>query len=149
MDPLRPGPGFSSQISDENESSPPAVNQSFPRLSRRTYTQSQAPISNVGAPAAPQASSDDALSLVDAYLLYRKRLDANQPRAQAIDADAPAALLVPSDDSNFSGGPLGRAAMAGIDPRNPNQLAPSPRDDELRALYGDDPMQPWALQRWR
>ena len=47
--------------------------------------------------------------------------------------------LAPSDDPNFSGGLLGRfAALAGIDPQNPNQPAP-PLDDEqeqadMRAL---------------
>jgi hypothetical protein len=70
--------------------------------------------------------------------------------ASAADSSAPAAPLVPSDDANFSGGLLGRLmAMAGIDPLNPNQLAPPPPDDELRAFYRDDPAQPWTLQRRR
>ena len=55
------------------------------------------------------------------------------------DTRAPAVPLAPSDDPNFSGGLLGRlAALAGIDPQNPNQPAP-PLDDEqeqadMRAL---------------
>jgi hypothetical protein len=48
--------------------------------------------------------------------------------------------FAPSDDPNFSGGLLGRlAALAGIDPPNPDQPAPPPLDDEqeqadMRAL---------------
>jgi hypothetical protein len=65
-----------------------------------------------------------------------------------MNAGVPAATLAPSDDSNFSGGLLGRLmAIAGINPRDPNQLAPSPQDDGLRAFYRDDPAQPWTLQR--
>jgi hypothetical protein len=61
---------------------------------------------------------------------------------------APAAP--PPDDSNFSGGLLGRlAALMGVDPQNPDQLAPPSQDDELRAFYRDDPVQPWTLQRRR
>jgi hypothetical protein len=90
------------------------------------------------------------LSLMDAYLQYRKRLDANQSQASAANAGMPAATLAPSDDSNFSGGLLGRlAALMGVDPQNPDQLAPLPQDDELRAFYRDNPAQPWTLQRWR
>jgi hypothetical protein len=40
-------------------------------------------------------------------------------------------------------------AVAGMDPWNPDQLAPPPLNDELRTLYGADPLQPWAVQRWR
>lgn len=72
--------------------------------------------------------------------------DGKKSQASAIDTGAPAATLVPSDDSNFSGGLLGRmAALMGVDPRNPDQLAPPPRDDELRAFYRD-PVRPWTLQ---
>jgi hypothetical protein len=98
---------------------------------------------------APQ-NSQGALSLNNAYLEYLKRLNANPSQASAINTSAPAAPLVPSDDSNFSGGLLGRLmAIAGIDPRDPNQLAPPPQDDELRAFYRDDPAQPWTFQRRR
>jgi hypothetical protein len=57
-----------------------------------------------------------------------------------VDIRAPAVPLAPSDDPNFSGGLLGRlAALARIDPPNPNQPAPPPLDDEqeqadIRAL---------------
>jgi hypothetical protein len=55
-----------------------------------------------------------------------------------VDIRAPAVPLAPSDDPNFSGGLLGGlAALAAIDPPNPNQ--PAPPDDEqeqvdIRAL---------------
>jgi hypothetical protein len=89
------------------------------------------------------------LSLNEAYLLHRKRLDANALQASAMDAGVPAAPLAPPDDSNFSGGLLGRiAALMGVDPQNPDRLAP-PQDDELRAFYRDYPAQPWNLPRLR
>lgn len=105
-----------------------------------------------GAPSpVPQPPKDQRpLSLMDAYLLYQKRLDANQSQASVMDASAPATLLAPSDASNFSGGLLGRmAALMGVDQQNPDQLAPLSQDDELRAFYRDNPAQPWTLQRWR
>jgi hypothetical protein len=87
---------------------------------------------------------------MDAYLQYQKRSDANPSPASAAEAGTPAATLVPSDDSSFSGGLLGRlAALMGVDPKNPDQLAPPEQDDELRAFYRDDPAQPWTLQRRR
>ncbi len=85
---------------------------------------------------------------MDAYLQYRKRLDANQSQASAMDASAPAASLVPSDDSSLSGGLLGRmTALMGVDPQNRNHLAP-PQDDDLRAFYRD-PVQLRTLRRLR
>ena len=120
-------------------------------LGRRTYGLSQGSVSDTGAPAVPLASpenSDGPLSLMDAYLRYRKRLDANQPQSSTYDAGAPAAM--PSDDSNFSGGLLGRlAALMDVGPQNPDQLAPPPPDDELRAFYRDNPAQQSTLQRFR
>jgi hypothetical protein len=81
---------------------------------------------------------------------YVKRLNAKQTQASTVGTSAPAAPLAPSDDSNFSGGMLGRLmAIAAIDPRNPNQFAPPPQDDEMRDVDGDNPLQPWTLQRRR
>jgi hypothetical protein len=98
---------------------------------------------------APQ-NQQGPLSLNDAYLLYRKRLDANASRASAMDAGAPVAPLASPDDSSFSGGLLGRmAALMGVNPQNPDQLAPPPQDDELRAFYRDNPAQPLTLRRLR
>jgi hypothetical protein len=145
--------------SDSNGSPPPADDQPIRRLGRTTYSQSQSSAFGTGAPdgiasrlgnaSAPKAqpqNSEGPLSLMDAYLQYRKRLDANSSPVPAMSAGAPVAP--PSDDSNFSGGLLGRlAALMGVDPQNPDQLAPPP--DELRAFYRDNPAQPWTLQRWR
>ena len=77
--------------------------------------------------------------------------DGKKPRASAIDSGVPVTPIAPpSDNSNFSGGLQGRiAALAGIDPQNPNQFALPPLDDELRGFYRDDPVQPWILQRRR
>jgi hypothetical protein len=63
------------------------------------------------------------------------------------DASAPAAPGARSNQPNFSGGLLGRlAALMGVDPENPTQLAPPPLDDQLRGFYRDDPSQPWFAQ---
>jgi hypothetical protein len=89
------------------------------------------------------------LSLNDAYLEYLKRLNAGRPQAPAFDPNASWPPLAPPDDSNFSGGLLGRLlAVMGVDPQNPGKLAPPPSDDDLRAFYGD-PGQAWSLQRLR
>jgi hypothetical protein len=125
-------------------------------LGRRTYSQSQSSAFDTGAPVAPLAfpydsagkfgraaapvpqpqKSEGALSLMDAYLQYRKHLDANSSQPSSIDVSAPAATFVPSDEPNLSGGLLGRLmAIAGVDPRNSDQTAPPPWDDERRILY--------------
>jgi hypothetical protein len=73
-----------------------------------------------------------------------------QSHAPVPDASAPAAPVAPSSESNFSGGLLGRlAALMGVDPENPTQLASPPLDDQLRGFYRDDPLQPWFVQRQR
>jgi hypothetical protein len=93
-------------------------------LGRRTYSQSKGSPFNTGAPAAPP-KSEGGFSLNDAYLEYRRRLDANQLPVSPIDNGSPAAPLVPSGVANFSGRLPGRiAAIAGIDPQNPNRFAP-------------------------
>jgi hypothetical protein len=63
-------------------------------------------------------------------------------------------LLPPSvwglpDNSDASGNGDWFTYLAGIAFRNPTQPAPSPQDDGLRDIYGDDPTQPWTLQRLR
>ena len=85
---------------------------------------------------------------MDAYLEYRKQLDAGPSQASTYDTGTPAAPLVPAADANLSGGLLGRfAALMGVDPSNPDQFAPPPQDDELRGYYRDDPTQPWFARR--
>lgn len=138
-------------------------------LGRRTYGASQGAAFDAGAPVASVASrngiasgsgnsaspgpqpqkSQGPLSLMDAYLQYRKRLDANPSQAPAMDASAPAATLAPSDDSGFSGGLLGRVVtLMGVDPQNPDQPAPPPQDGDLHAFYRD-PVQLRTLRRLR
>jgi hypothetical protein len=58
---------------------------------------------------------------------YLSRRIVNQPQTPAFDTSLPVVPSVPLDDRNFSGGLAGRiAALAGIDPDNPDQPAPPP-----------------------
>jgi hypothetical protein len=88
----------------------------------------------------PQQSHGPAPPYIQEYLQYLNQLNGNHPRASAFDPSVPAAPFDVSDPTPFSGGLPGRlAAVAGIDPQNPNQFAPPPLDDEqqqadLRAL---------------
>lgn len=60
----------------------------------------------------------------------------NPSPVSVVDASAPSAPSAPSADPTYSGGLLGRfAALAGIDPQNPNQAA-APDDDEEQADMG-------------
>ena len=71
------------------------------------------------------------------------------PNSPASSLSAPAATLVPSGDSSFAGGLLGRMpALLGVKPQKPDQLASPPQDDDLRAFYRD-PAQQRTLQRLR
>jgi hypothetical protein len=73
-----------------------------------------------------------------------------QSQAPVPDASDSAAPVAPSNEPKFSGGLLGRlAALIGVDPENPTQLASPPPDDQLRGFYRDDPLQPWFVQRQR
>jgi hypothetical protein len=125
---------------------------------------------------APQIAQGSTPSPLLEYIQSLKQLDGNKPQASAIDTRAPAATLVPPDEPNFMGGIAGRiaalagidpqnpdqfappvggvlgglagrlAALAGIAPQNPNQFAPSPQDNQLRGFYNDDPTQPWFVR---
>jgi hypothetical protein len=68
------------------------------------------------------------------------------PQAPASDANPSPPPLAAAGDSNLSGGLPGRlAALLGVNPQNPEQFAPPPSDDDLRAFYGDR-APPWLLQ---
>jgi hypothetical protein len=90
--------------------------------------------------AEPQQSQGPAPAYIQEYLQYLNQLNGNNPPASVFDPGVPAAPFDVSDPTPFSGSLLGRlAAVAGIDPQNPNQPAPPPLDDEqeqadLRAL---------------
>ena len=91
------------------------------------------------------ASPRGPLSLNEAYLEYRRRLEPSQSLASAIDNGAPAALLVPSDDANVSGDLPGRiAAMASVNPWNPIQPAPP---SPVLGIFSGKPMQNYPLRR--
>jgi hypothetical protein len=122
---------------------------------------SQASAINAGAPAVPFVSvrqnpfgnrngaASGSGNPDDAFAPPTSAPQNPQGPLSALDASAPAATLVPSDDSNFSGGLLGRvAALMGVDLQNPDQLASAPQDNELHTFYRD-PAQLRTLQRLR
>jgi hypothetical protein len=71
------------------------------------------------------------------------RVNGDNSPASVSDIGAPAAPIVPPDHPYSPGGLADWiAALAGVDPRNPNQFAPPPLDDGLRDFYRNDPTQP-------
>ncbi len=88
----------------------------------------------------PQQSQGPTPAYIQEYLQYLSQLNGNHSWASVFDPGVPAAPFDVSDPTPFSGGLQGRlAALAGIDPQNPNQFAPPLLDDEqeqadLRAL---------------
>jgi hypothetical protein len=131
-------------LSSQNSEGALSLNDAYLEyLKRLNANQSPASAFEPSAPAVPRNSSsiaqppddDGPLTLMEAYLQYRKRLDASQPQASAFDAGPPAAPLVPSDDSNFSGGLVGR--LTALMRQYPDVYGPPPReDDETPSYYG-------------
>lgn len=68
------------------------------------------------------------------------------PRLVRVNGNNSPALPMGPSRSPYSPGGLAEwmTTMAGVDPQNPNQFAPSPLDDGLRDFYRDDPA--WRLQ---
>jgi hypothetical protein len=78
------------------------------------------------------------------------RANGNNSPAPAFESGAPPARFVLPSPPNSSGGLADWiAALAGVDPRNPMQAAPSPQMDQLRGVDRDDPTQPWFAPRQR
>jgi hypothetical protein len=74
--------------------------------------------------------------------------DGGTSRAPSIDAGVLASPIGASGRPNFSGGFADWiAALAGVDPQNPDQPARSPFDDQLRRFYRDDPAWLLAVRR--
>ena len=122
---------------------PLTLNEAYLEYRKRLdASQLSASAFDTSAPAAPRNPSSIALapddggplSLMEAYQQYRRRLDASQPPASAFDAGAPAAPLVPSDDSNFSGGLVGR--LTALMRQYPEMYGPPPQEDaDLPSYY--------------
>ena len=106
-------------------------------LGRQTYSPSPGPNQSPAVPlnlaSTPQPSDNGPLTLMEAYQQYRKRLDASQPQASAFDTAAPSAPLAPSDDSNFSGGLVGR--LTALMRQYPEIYGPSPPEDDESPSY--------------
>jgi murein DD-endopeptidase MepM/ murein hydrolase activator NlpD len=61
-----------------------------------------------------------------------------------LNSPQPASQSVLPDQLNSPGDLAGWiAALAGIDPQNPNRFAPTPQNDQLRGFNRNDPLQPW------
>jgi hypothetical protein len=120
----------------------------------REYAKPQTPLVQADSPTMPPASpADDAtraggalssgtqpqhdagpFTLNEAYLRYRKRLDASQSQRPALGTSAPAPPLDSSDVPYFSGGMLGR--LTALMRQYPDIYGPVPQDDEPPANYG-------------
>jgi hypothetical protein len=86
----------------------------------------RAPLNPMQAASPPQAGGTPGISSTMLVPILSRRI-ADQPQAPAFDTGVPAVPLAPSDDRNFSGGLAGRiAALAGIDPDNPDRPVPPP-----------------------
>jgi hypothetical protein len=92
----------------------------------------------LGQPTSTLQSLQGPLSLNDAYLEHRRRLDARQSQLSQTAAQ-PTPPATSDDDSNFPGGLLGRLMpLMAIDPQNSEKVGPPLDDEQLRALFGDD-----------
>ena len=130
--------------SSQNSQGPLTLNEAYQQYRRRLdASQSPASAFEPSAPAVPsnpssiaQAPDDGGpLTLMEAYQQYRKRLDASQPQAPAFDTSTAVAPPPPSDDSNFSGGLVGR--LTALMRQYPEMYGPPPQeDDELPSYYG-------------
>jgi hypothetical protein len=138
---LSPGPNQSPAV-PSNQASMPQPNDNGPLTLMEAYLEyrrrleaSQLPASafEPSAPAVPRNPSsiapapddDGPLTLMEAYQQYRKRIDASQPQSPAAAADA--------DDSNFSGGLVGR--LTALMRQYPGIYGPPPEDDESSPYY--------------
>jgi hypothetical protein len=78
---------------------------------------------------------------------YVTGISGNNPPAPAFEPRVPAARFALPDTQNSSSGLADWiAALAGIDPQNPNRPAPPAQDDALRGFYRDDLVQPWFVR---
>jgi hypothetical protein len=76
--------------------------------------------------ARPGQSQGPTASTLLEYIQHLNQLSANTPQAPILERGAPGASLAPSDSPAPMGLPGRLAALAGIDPDNPDQLAPPP-----------------------
>jgi hypothetical protein len=130
--------------SSQNSQGPLTLNEAYQQYrGRLDASQSPASAFEPSAPAVPsnpssiaQAPDDGGpLTLMEAYQQYRKRLDASQPQAPAFDTSTAVAPTPPSEDSNFSGGLVGR--LTALMRQYPEMYGPPPQeDDELPSYYG-------------
>jgi hypothetical protein len=113
------------QASDSDTNAPPAPlvpsadhGNAFGSGSDASFT-----AGGVGGSPMPSHRGPSASALLE-YIRHLNRLSANEPQASIVSSDEPGASLAPSD-SPAPMGLRGRlAALAGIDPDNPDQLAP-------------------------
>jgi len=84
------------------------------------------PAGGAGGSSMPGPQGSNASTLLE-YIRYLNQRSANKPQASMVDLDTPGASLAPSDSPSPTGGLAGRiAALAGIDPDNPDRPVPPP-----------------------
>ena len=89
-------------------------------------------------------SSDSQGSFGDRFGNWSSSAEGGSAPLNPPQHDTPPAQLVLPDQLNSPGGLAGWiAALASIDPQNPDQPAPSLFDDQRGGFKEDDPLQPW------
>jgi len=137
-----------------NASTPPDAAANIRRLRGRIAGKSLVSPSDANAPEVPSAASsgvlsaDQSNSFDDRFGNWTSFPAGSAPLTPPQPA-TPSAQFVLPDQLNSPGGLAGWiAALAGIDPQNPDQPAPSPMDDQLQGFRGD-PTRSWPIRSLR
>jgi len=107
-----------------------SANEVFSPARRNAFGRGNDASSRIGgagdSPSTSGAQGSSPSALLE-YIQYLNQRDANKPQASMGDSDARGASLAPSDSPTPMGGLAGRiAALAGIDPDNPDRPVPLP-----------------------
>jgi hypothetical protein len=128
----------------------PSENAASPAVGNGSFSQAGLDPANPMQPAPPQTGGmPDIVSTRPVRSLGRVNGDSLPASGFEPSAPPAAQFALPDSLKSTSGVADWIAAIAGIDPQNPTQAARSSQADQLRGFYGDDPLQPWFVQRPR
>jgi hypothetical protein len=138
-----------SAAAPSDASTPSDAAANIRRLGRRIADRSSASPSDENPPGLPSAADNDVLSadqsnsFDDRFGNWTSSPAGSAPLTPPQPVTPPTQFVLP-DQQNPHGGLAGWiAALAGIDPENPNQPAPSLFDDPRGGFKEDDSLQPW------